>query len=177
MSTAVANDRLVKRFEKWDIDGNGVLEPSDFRGEAARIVQNLGKDAGSPEAHSLAAAFQGLYEHLAHRAGVPAGSSITQEQFLAATGTLLFQEGEASFQRALAPVVDALIELCDDNHDGQIDEREFKAWLTAVGAPTSQVGEAFRKVDANGDGVLSRDELLNVVRDFHFGGLQVELLG
>lgn len=71
MSTAVANDRLVKRFEKWDTDGNGVLEASDFQGEAARIAQNLGKSADSPEVQELHSAFQGLYEHLAQKAGCP----------------------------------------------------------------------------------------------------------
>jgi Ca2+-binding EF-hand superfamily protein len=177
MSTAVANDRLVKRFEKWDTDGNGVLEPSDFQGEAARILDNLGRDAGSPEAQALVSAFQGLYEHLADRAGVPAGSGISREQFLSATGDMLFKEGEAGFNRALSPVIKALIALCDDNHDGQIDDREFRAWLTAVGVPASQAGDMFRKVDANGDGRLSEDELLQVVRDFHFGRLEVELLG
>ncbi|GHF36896.1 EF-hand domain-containing protein [Streptomyces griseosporeus] len=177
MSTAVANDRLVKRFEKWDIDGNGVLEASDFQGEAARIADNLGRDAGSPEVQELLAAFQGLYEALAEKAGVAPGSGINRDQFLTATGNMLFQEGEASFNRALSPVVKALIRLCDDNHDGEIDEQEFRAWLTAVGVPNSEVGDKFRKVDANGDGRLSEDELLRVLREFHYGRLDVELLG
>lgn len=177
MSTAVANDRLVKRFEKWDTDGNGVLEPSDFQGEAARIAQNLGRKADSAEVRELLNAFQGLYEHLAQAAGVPAGSGISREQFLNATGDMLFKEGEASFNRALSPIVKALVRLCDDNHDGEIDQREFRAWLTAVGVPDTRAGDMFGQIDANGDGRLSEEELLRALRDFHFGQLDVELLG
>ena len=177
MSTAVANDRLVKRFEKWDTDGNGVLEPGDFQGEAARIAQNLGRKADSAEVQELLTAFQGLYEHLAQKAGVPAGSGISQEQFLNATGDMLFKEGEASFNRALGPIVKALINLCDDNHDGEIDDREFRAWLTAVGVPDSRAGDMFGQIDENGDGRLSEEELLGALRDFHFGRLDIELLG
>jgi Ca2+-binding EF-hand superfamily protein len=177
MSTAVANDRLVKRFEKWDTDGNGVLEPGDFQGEAARIAQNLGGKADVVKVDALMNAFQGLYENLAQKAGVPAGGGIGREQFLSATEDMLFQEGEASFNRALSPVVKALIGLCDDDHDGEIDEGEFQAWLTAVGVPGSEAGDMFARIDANGDGRLSEEELLGALRDYHFGRLDVELLG
>ncbi|MFF5662738.1 EF-hand domain-containing protein [Streptomyces griseofuscus] len=177
MSTAAANERLVKRFEKWDTDGNGVLDAADFQSEARRIAQNLGKDADAPEVQELQAAFTGLYEYLAEQAGVEAGGAISRQQFLDATGDMLFKEGEASFNRALSPIVKALIRLCDEDHDGQIDAREFQAWLSGVGVPLSEAGLAFQKVDKNGDGRLSEDELLEVVRDFHFGRLEVELLG
>ncbi|MFI1605565.1 EF-hand domain-containing protein [Streptomyces griseofuscus] len=177
MSTAAANERLVKRFEKWDTDGNGVLDAADFQSEARRIAQNLGKDADAPEVQELQAAFTGLYEYLAEKSGVEAGGAISRQQFLDATGDMLFKEGEASFNRALSPIVKALIRLCDEDHDGQIDAREFQAWLSGVGVPLSEAGLAFQKVDKNGDGRLSEDELLEVVRDFHFGRLEVELLG
>lgn len=176
MSTSVANDRLAKRFDKWDTDGNGVLEAGDFQGEAARIAGNLGKE-DSPQAVELQKAFQGLYDVLAEKAGADAAAGISRDQFLSATGDMLFQEGEAAFNRALGPVVKALIGLCDDNHDGEIDGGEFQSWLTAIGVPEADASEAFAKVDANGDGRLSEDELLTAVRDFHFGRLEVELLG
>ncbi|CAK7283750.1 MULTISPECIES: EF-hand domain-containing protein [Streptomyces] len=177
MSTSVANERLAKRFDKWDTDGNGVLDAGDFLSEAERIAQNLGKNADSPEVQELHQAFKGLYEYLAQKAGVEAGGAISRQQFLDATGDMLFKEGEASFNRALSPIVKALIRLCDEDHDGQINAREFQAWLSAVGVPVSQAGESFQKVDKNDDGQLSEDELLQVVREFHFGRLEVELLG
>jgi len=177
MSTTAANGRLVKRFEKWDTDGNGLLEAGDFKAEAARIARNLGRDANSPEAQQLLNAFQGLYEHLAQRVGTPAEKGISREQFLDTTQEMLFQEGEESFDCALAPLVQALIRLCDDDHDGELDAGEFHAWLTAVGVPSIKAGEMFEKVDANGDGRLSEEELLRVLREFHFGRLDVELLG
>jgi hypothetical protein len=177
MSTAVANARLVKRFEKWDTDGNGRLEARDFQEEASRIAHNLGKDAGSPDVQELRNAFQGLYDYLAQKAGAPADRGITKEQFLGVTGELLFKEGEASFNRALTPLVKALIGLCDDNHDGEIDAHEFQAWLVGIGLPSAQAGQMFAKVDKDGSGRLSEDELLQVVRDYHFGQLDAELLG
>ncbi|MGW1144453.1 EF-hand domain-containing protein, partial [Streptomyces sp. NPDC002454] len=131
MSTAIANARLEKRFQRWDTDGNGLLEAGDFQAEASRIAENIGR-SDSPQAEALTAAFVGLYEHLAGLAGVPAGQGLTREQFLEVTGALLFSEGEASFNRALSPLVKAIIGICDDDHNGQIDASEFRSWLVGT---------------------------------------------
>ncbi|MER5492656.1 EF-hand domain-containing protein [Streptomyces sp. LE64] len=176
MSTAIANARLEKRFQRWDTDGNGLLEAGDFQAEASRIAENIGR-SDSPQAEALTAAFVGLYEHLAGLAGVPAGQGLTREQFLEVTGALLFSEGEASFNRALSPLVKAIIGICDDDHNGQIDASEFRSWLVGIGLPAGESEGLFDKVDTDGNGLLSEDELLRVLREFHFGRLDVELLG
>ncbi|MFI8998833.1 EF-hand domain-containing protein [Streptomyces sp. NPDC053542] len=172
MTTAVANERLVKRFDKWDSDGNGVLELQDFAREAEKIAQNFGKPTDSPEARALQDAFRGLFTQLSNGNG-----PITKDQFMSATGDLIFQAGEANFNRALGPVVQGIIGLCDKNDDGQINAGEFEAWLGAIGVNRSKAQEVFRKVDADGDGELSLEELLAAVREYHFGRLDVELLG
>ena len=103
MSTALANDRLRKRFARWDVDGNGRLELNDFKDEAARIARGFGKDENGVEVRPLREAFEALYAYIAEKSG--AGAGVTEEQFLQVTGDLLFNEGEAAFNRALGPVV------------------------------------------------------------------------
>ena len=177
MTTAIANDRLKKRFEKWDSDGNGSLERGDFTEEAAKIAFKFGKDADSAEATALKDAFDGLFDFLAREAGVGADGSISEEAFVNVSGNLIFEAGEAAFNRALGPVVKAIVGLCDKNADGQINSQEFASWLTAIGVNGDEAADAFSKVDADGDGELSLDELLGAVREYHFGRLELELLG
>ncbi|MEZ7006297.1 EF-hand domain-containing protein [Streptomyces sp. AD55] len=172
-----AQARLSKRFEKWDSDGNGVLEPSDFVAEAARIATALGQSPDSPQGVALRNAFQSMFENLAERVGVSPQGPLSQEQFLGAAGEL-FQGGDAAFNRVLGPVANGIVGLCDRNADGVIDAAEFGSWLGAVGGlDESSAAEAFRRIDTDGDGVLSEQELLAAIRDFHFGRLEVELLG
>ncbi|NLU68133.1 EF-hand domain-containing protein [Streptomyces sp. HNM0574] len=175
MSNALANERLRKRFSRWDVDGNGRLELNDFKQEAARIAQGFNKAEDAPEVKPLHDAFEALYSHLAEKSGAQAG--ITEEQFLQVTGELLFTEGEAAFNRALGPVVSALVGLSDADKDGVISGSEFEIWLAGVGLPRTEAAEVFRKVDQDGNGQLTEEELLTAVREYHYGRLDAELLG
>ncbi|MEU6117031.1 EF-hand domain-containing protein [Streptomyces sp. NPDC047117] len=177
MATPVANQRLEKRFDKWDSDGNGILEWGDFEQEAAKVAQNFGADARSKEAKTLREGFRNLFDHLTQAAGAPANGPLTKDQFMSVTQNLIFEGGEADFNRALGPVVKGIVGLCDKNADGQINAGEFEAWLVGVGVDRSAAQEAFRKVDSDDNGELSVDELLAAVREYHFGRLDVELLG
>ncbi|NSC24382.1 EF-hand domain-containing protein [Streptomyces albus subsp. chlorinus] len=177
MTTAIANDRLQKRFEKWDADANGVLERADFQEEAAKIAHGFGKAQESREVQALKDAFNGLFDYLAREAGVGPEGQLTKDQFLQVTGDLIFQSGEANFNRVLGPVVKAIIGICDKNADGQINAEEFEAWLGGIGVNRAEAKEAFQQVDTDNDGELSLEELLAAVREYHFGRLDVELLG
>lgn len=70
MTTAVKNDRLKKRFEKWDVNGNGKIEKSDFEAEAGRIINAFGEDPASPQARAVKDSFVAMYEYLASKAGL-----------------------------------------------------------------------------------------------------------
>ncbi|BAU86113.1 calerythrin [Streptomyces laurentii] len=171
---STVQDRLSKRFDKWDTNGNGVLEASDFVGEAVKIAGAFGKSPA--EAVQLNDAFQGMFGYLAKEAGISPEGSLTREQFMDVAGKM-FQSGPATFNNVLGPVATGLIALCDRNNDGVIDGDEFAAWLQAVGVPAADVADAFRKVDTAGQGHLTEAELLDAIRAYHFGQLEVELLG
>jgi Ca2+-binding EF-hand superfamily protein len=175
MDTTVATERLQKRFAKWDHDGSGRLERSDFEKEAAQIASAFGKNEDSAEVQPIKNALIGLFEYVDQEA--ESGGLVTEAQFVGVTEKLIFEKGEAEFNRALKPVVEGIIALCDKNDDGKINGAEFATWLKALGMDEGQAAEAFQRVDKNGNGELSVDELLAAVRDYHFGVSDVELLG
>lgn len=177
MTTAIADERLRKRFAKWDSDGSGSLEREDFAHEAQKIAQALGQSPAGPQAESLREAFTAMFDYLAEDAGVGPAGSLSESDFTTVANKLMFKDGQEAFNGVLGPVMRGIVGLCDKNADGQINGEEFASWLTAIGVDRSQAGDAFRQVDVNGNGELSVDELLSAVRAYHFGELDVELLG
>jgi Ca2+-binding EF-hand superfamily protein len=176
MTTALAKDRLKQRFEKWDTDGDGALQRSDFEQEATAIARNFGTDLNSPKGQSLQKAFSELFDYQTRQAGVPANGQVSLSQFITVNEKLM-QQGESNFDRIMRPIIKALIDLCDDNHDGKINQSEYAKWLKAVGVDASTARSTFSQIDTDGDGELSQSELLAAVRKFHFGKLDVPLLG
>ena len=177
MSTSVQNDRLKKRFQKWDVNGNGRIEKSDYEAEARRIIKAFGEDPETPQARALIASYISMFEYLAGKAGVGANGAMTEDQFLDVVEATVFAEGDAGFNRVIRPTVAAMVGLADVDGDGEVSPTEFRKWLEAIGVDASSAVEAFRTIDTNGSGTLTVDELVGAVRDYHFGKLDVPLLG
>lgn len=59
----------------------------------------------------------------------------------------------------------------------EVNPAEFKMWLDAIGVSNTEAAEAFRQIDANGDGQLSVSELVQAVPAYHLGEIDVPLLG
>ena len=177
MSTAVTNDRLQKRFEKWDVNKNGSIEKSDYVAEAKRIIAAFGEKPDSPQARALIDAYTSMFEFLADEAGVGPNGSMDAEQFQRAVETTVFAAGDAGFNRVVRPTVAAMVGLSDTDGDGEVSPAEFGKWLKAIGVDDASAVESFRTIDSNGSGTLTVDELVAAVRDYHFGKLDVPLLG
>lgn len=176
MIAETAKDRVKQRFDRWDSAGNGALTHSDMEQEAIDIAAAFGKEASSIEAHNIKNAFRGLFDFVADQAGVTPDGQITAQQFQQVAENLIFEHGEAAFNRALRPLVNGIIDLCDRSDDGIINREEFTMWVSVLGLDPTAGAHAFDKIDRDGNGELTREELLGVFRDYHFGRLDVELI-
>ncbi|MFC3453799.1 EF-hand domain-containing protein [Amycolatopsis speibonae] len=177
MTTAVKNDRAKKRFEKWDVNGNGTIEKSDLVAEASRIITAFEEDPASPQARAVRSAFEAMFEYLASKAGVGPSGSLDEEQFINVLETQVFQGGDAGFDKVVRPTIAAIVGLCDTDGDGEVNPSEFAKWLDAIGVERSAAKKAFSDIDANGNGKLTVNELVQAVRDYHSGKIDVPLLG
>lgn len=167
---------MKTRFDRWDRDRAGGLIRGDFEGEALRIAEAFGVGAEAPAALRLRAALRGLFELCADHAGVSPDAAISEVQFLKISEDLIFEQGEAAFNRALRPVVAGVIGVCDRDGDGRVDREEFVRWLTSLGLDDAAADGAFEHIAPDGAEALCQDQLLAAIRDYHYGRLEVELI-
>ncbi|WP_055482362.1 EF-hand domain-containing protein [Sphaerimonospora mesophila] len=165
--------RLEERFRLWDIDGNGVIERSDFESEAEGIINRLGVQ-GTARGAELKQAYLDMFDRLASAAGT---SRISKDKFLQVADQEIISKGDAGFASVVRPTIQAIVNVLDVDGDGEVSQAEVVKWFDAIGLERSVTDRAFQELDANGDGKLSVTELVDAVRDYHLGKHDVPLLG
>lgn len=176
MSTSVQEQRLRRRFEMWDKNGDGIIDRSDWAGEASRILLSFGESESSPKGQALATAYLGMWEYVAGQAGVGRDGALSLDQFKDVAAQQVLDRGQIGFDQVLRPTISAIADLCDTDGDGQVSPQEFQRWIHAIGSEESTADAAFQQIDADGDGQLSVEELIQAVHRYHSGELEFSLL-
>lgn len=148
-----------------DVDGDGVFEEADVMALAARMIayQNVPFDA--PESLALFQGFKEFIYSIARHLGISGGQISPQQWREGMIGA--FAENPEAFDEVFRPLASAIWRLCDRDGDGRVDAEEFLCFQKAVGTSAQNRQIAFDKLDLNGDGSLSVEEILSAYKDYY----------
>lgn len=135
--------------------------------EADRIIREFGSEPGL-EAIRLRKSLCWLFEFMA--ISLDGGSVIGREWFHRSCESLLFEQGEAAFNRALTPVLEAMLALSPGNADGRISRVQFVRWMTAFGMNVAAGLRACDKAAQRNSEELSLQQMLLVMHHYHLAG-------
>ena len=173
---SIQAQRLEQRFALWDANGDGRIDLSDYEAEARRIIRAFGEPEHTPKAQAVIAAYRHMWNYAADQKGIGAEGALGPDEFIELSHEILVERGDEGFAQVLRPCIQSVADLCDEDGDGQVDSDEFGRWIKAIGVDANP-HELFRRLDTNGSGLLSVDELVHAVRLYHAGQLEVPLLG
>jgi Ca2+-binding EF-hand superfamily protein len=149
---------IDQRFDLLDHDGNGTLEHDDFEGLAVRLVEGLGEPVSSPKGTAVMKGITELWRALLRCSDVDGDQRISREEFVAAleTGRLVTDDSVGATVRL---TIQAVLDLCDSDGNGELDETELGELLSLCGVPADEAPRIFAELDTDGSGALSVDEL------------------
>ncbi|MVU76239.1 calcium-binding protein [Nocardia sp. ET3-3] len=160
--------KLTRRFQTFDFDGNGRIERADFESSAARLAEEFGHGPDSPARKQLLELSLGLWEHLVSVADTDGDGSIDLGEYQRAFADGLLVT-EQSFEQGYRPFLEAIMDIADTDGDGKLDVNEHIRWTAALmHLPEADARDIHRRLDTDGDGRITTDDLLHAIHDFYF---------
>lgn len=153
-------------YTHGDQNGNGVLTGGDARALAARIVAYSGEDFAGPKAQAVFDSFGQFWSVLSPAFDSDGDGGVSAEEWREGLKNT-FMKDEDAFNRGFLPMAQAIFTLLDKSGDGKVQEQEFYAFQDAFGSSKENARLAFAKLDRDGSGHLSVEELLTAWREFY----------
>jgi len=157
---------LAARFEALDVNADGYLDEADYTALATRLVVASGFAVGNGVDSKVRDRYLALWETLRLAMDSDGDRRVSRAEFIAAVAAGTAGDG-ADFDRAVAAVASAVVDLADFDDDDRLDEAEFQKLFAALGVADIDGGQAFLDLDRDGDGYLSRKELFLALREFY----------
>ncbi len=159
--------KLTRKFQILDVDGNGLIEWNDFARILEQVVQQRQLTPDSRRARELDQTNRRLWSTLAQNCDVDGDGSISLEEWLGFHQAALEYELEMleslpGQESAIDATASFIFELLDYRGVGRVSEQDYQVFCEAYGIEPS----GFAKLDRNGDGFLSRDEVVTLVVEF-----------
>ncbi|MFG1617391.1 EF-hand domain-containing protein [Nonomuraea wenchangensis] len=156
-------DRLIRlrtRFALLDTNGNGHLQGDDFALLADRVLDSLSADRDSAKAHALTQGCRTFWQGLAAACDRDGDATVTFQEYAAAI------PDAAHFDQYGSPYARALVALADTDDDGQVEQGEFIACMTAIGFAPPHVRQLFAAL-AGQRGRITTDAWSAAIRDYY----------
>lgn len=160
--------KLARRFRAHDHDGNGFLQRQDFERSAVRMAEEFGHGPESPARKRLVEISLGLWEHLRKAADLDADGRVSLEEYEAAFAAGVIDTPE-SFDLGYVPYIKAVVAIADEDGDGKLTASEQARWMgSLMNVAENHANEGFGRVDTDGDGLITTEELIEAIRGYYF---------
>jgi Ca2+-binding EF-hand superfamily protein len=143
---------------------DGVVEASDFDKIAQKVAQNLGVNSGSSEHDKITSAYRAIWDGYFKPADVDGDNKVVLEEYFKATERFFGSPNAANMGTDLNKV---LYDAMDFDGGESIDEKEFSAFLTAIGISEADTKTAFSHLDTAKSRSISREEFAKNWYDYY----------
>ncbi|MEU4805750.1 EF-hand domain-containing protein [Actinosynnema sp. NPDC023587] len=164
MTSVLKFQKFSILFDWFDQNGDGRLTQDDFQA-MARMFAQVAPRGDSATVDALDDAFDAWWRLLLGHGDTGGDGKISREEFVA----LMQSEVTAPqhFQGAVMAIADAVINAVDTDRDGVLSQDEYVRLYEVLGVTRENSGQAFVRLDLDGDGVISHAEFRQAISDFY----------
>ncbi|HWI62606.1 MAG TPA: EF-hand domain-containing protein [Symbiobacteriaceae bacterium] len=167
MFTDLQKRKLIRYFHVLDSDRNGYLEKADFDQILRNLAELRGWKPGTAHFTALEAGVMSIFGNTVKHADKDGDGRCTLDEWFGMEEEVLGTP--ENFRLYSLDVAKGLFDVIDFDLDGEIGSQEWVNFFHAFcRLPVGAALESFTHLDKNGDGRLTKDEILELVREFHY---------
>lgn len=162
MLTDVQRKKLTHLFNVMDGDGNGRVEWADYQRIANNIASARGWKPGSAEHEAVIGKYRQGWEMAEPFAGE---KGLALEKWLEYSDHIMSTPG--AYDALVRPSAQIIFDTFDRDGDEKVSLAEWREFFKAYSIDPDEAEDCFEKYDVNGDGYVSRSELVDLVAQFY----------
>lgn len=163
--TELQKAKQVHYFNVLDYNDDGVLEKQDFLDIADRLAGMRQYEQGSSHHTAVRQEILRIWTNARALSGQENKTQITLDDWLAHEEKVI--NSDILVRSYVQGIAQAIFDILDADNDHRISQDEYLKFFRAFRGDPEEGKEAFRKLDADGKGHLTRKEFLKVVTEFH----------
>jgi Ca2+-binding EF-hand superfamily protein len=163
MAPSAFHEQKANRFfSAIDANGDGLVDQADVDQAVARFGEAFGPAPSSPALQRLTQAYSAVLA----LGDTDDDGRIGFDDFKNVGPDV--SENPAGIQ-AVRSLFDAMVQIVDGDGDGKLTKDEYaRLFAIRLGVPEDRAHEAFSKLDTDGDGLVSTDQIVEAVREYDF---------
>lgn len=156
--------KLARMFDVMDVNGDGVIDRSDFTARVEAVAQLCGWDERSPQYIRNRGFSLEEWCALCETVDTDQDGSVTIEEFL--NWGNIFLDDRAAVRAWARGDVQLLFDSMDTDGDGRISIEEYRTYLDVCSVDAAAADAFFAHADLNEDGRVTRAEMSHAVEEF-----------
>ncbi len=158
--------KVAHLFDAYDVDGDGFIDHADYLRFSDSLAAAGAIDAAGKA--KLDSETTALWNQIREHADTSRDGRVSASEWTAWQTSLDDAAGAGGGAFPLEKYISALVDVLDTDNDGKVSLREYDAGIAAYGYKNVDVAGNFAKFDTDGDGFLSREEVIAVSAAFWF---------
>jgi Ca2+-binding EF-hand superfamily protein len=155
--------KFTHYFHAMDTTGDGLIREADYLAAADRVIAVLGMDAQSEDAQALKASYRRLWDNI-EQADSDGDHAVTVDEWVDLQNRLAADTRQ--FESVVLDRGYVIMRIFDRDHDSRITLDDWQLFFRTTGVAEEHFATAFHKLDRDGNGYLTIDEIAAAGREF-----------